>query len=341
MSKKKQKKKGKKKKKKKKKTHPQPSFPPKNTKKNKQINENYNIGVESSNILNKENIIPNKNKKNEVNNITVSPNINSKDNFKTKSEKAIIDSKDGLEKTKDENDNYENIDITKLNDQEINDLKYEIALKIDKRTYFEYYWSLLKKKHLILFTFWPTNDYNLYTIKVSLFLLSFGLYISINGFFFSDDTMHKLYEDKGKYNIIYRIPQILFSTIISAVINVLLKKLSLTEANILSIKEEKDNQKMLEKSKSIKKCLRIKFIIYFALSILFMLFFWYFISCFCAVYKNTQIVLIKDTLVSYALSMAYPFGLNLLPGLFRIPALKAEKGDRAYRYKLGQLVAFI
>ena len=273
--------------------------------------------------------------------ITVSPNINSQDNFKTKSEKAIIDSKDGLEKTKDENDNYENIDITKLNDQEINDLKYEIALKIDKRTYFEYYWSLLKKKHLILFTFWPTNDYNLYTIKVSLFLLSFGLYISINGFFFSDDTMHKLYEDKGKYNIIYRIPQILFSTIISAVINVLLKKLSLTEANILSIKEEKDNQKMLEKSKSIKKCLRIKFIIYFALSILFMLFFWYFISCFCAVYKNTQIVLIKDTLVSYALSMAYPFGLNLLPGLFRIPALKAEKGDRGYRYKLGQLVAFI
>ena len=140
---------------------------------------------------------------------------------------------------------YENIDIKKLNDQEINDLKYEIALKIDKRSYFEYYWSLLKKKHLILFTFWHSNDYNIYTIKVSLFLLSFELYISINGFFFSDDTMHKLYEDKGKYNILYRIPQILFSTIISAVINVLLKKLSLTEANLLSIKEEKDDQKIL------------------------------------------------------------------------------------------------
>ena len=200
---------------------------------------------------------------------------------------------------------------------------------------------MLKKKHLILFTFLPTNDYNIYTIKVSLFLLSFGLYISINGFFFSDDTMHKLYKDKGKYNILYRIPQILFSTIISAVINVLLKKLSLTEANILSIKEEKDNQQMLEKSNSIKKCIRIKFIIYLALSILLMIFFWYFISCFCAVYKNTQIVLIKDTLVSYALSMVYPFGLNLLPGLFRIPALKAEKGDKGYRYKLSQLVAFI
>ena len=74
-------------------------------------------------------------------------------------------------------------------------------------------------------------------------MLSFGLYFSINGFFFTDDTMHKIYEDKGVYNIVFQIPQILFSTIISAVINVLLKKLSLTEANILSIKKEKDNQK--------------------------------------------------------------------------------------------------
>ena len=200
---------------------------------------------------------------------------------------------------------------------------------------------MLKKKHLILFTFWPQNDFNLFAIKVSLFLLSFGLYFTINGFFFSDDSMHKLYEDKGKYNIVYRIPQILFSTIISAVINVLLKQLSLTEANILSIKQEKDNKKMLEKSKSIKKCLRIKFIIYFVLSIILMAFFWYFITSFCVVYTNTQVVLIKDTLVSYALSMVYPFGLNLLPGFFRIPALRAEKGDKSCIYKISLYVALI
>ena len=178
-------------------------------------------------------------------------------------------------------------------------------------------------------------------IKISLFCLSFGLYFTINGFFFTDDTMHKLYEDKGKYNIVYRIPQIFFSTIISAIINVLLKTLSLTEKSILSVKQEKDIKNRLEKSKSIQRNLRFKFLIYFILSIVFMLFFWYFISCFCAVYTNTQFVLIKDTLVSYALSMVYPFVLNLLPGFFRIPALKAEKGDKAYQYKLSQYIALI
>jgi hypothetical protein len=34
-----------------------------------------------------------------------------------------------------------------LNDEEINALEYEIAIVIDKRTYFQYYWSLLKKNN--------------------------------------------------------------------------------------------------------------------------------------------------------------------------------------------------
>ena len=72
-----------------------------------------------------------------------------------------------------------------------------------------------------------------------------------------------------------------------------------------------------------------------------MLFFWYFISCFCSVYKNTQIILIKDTLISFGLSMLYPFGLNLLPGLFRIPALKDINKNKKYLYKLSGFVALI
>ena len=46
---------------------------------------------------------------------------------------------------------------------------------------------------------------------------------------------------------------------------------------------------------------------------------------FCAIYKNTQLHLIKDTLISFGLSFIYPFGINLLPGLFRIPSLSEKK----------------
>ena len=228
-----------------------------------------------------------------------------------------------------------------LNDQELNTLEYEKAIIYDKRTYFQYYWSLLKKKHLIFFTFLPANDYNIYTIKISLFLLSFGLFFTINGFFFSDATMHKIYEDNGFFDILFQIPQILYSTVISAVINMILKTLSLSEKNVLDIKQEKDYEKAVEKSLKIEKCIKIKFFLFFFLSFSFMVFFWYFISCFCAVYTNTQIILIKDTLLSFGISLIYPFGLNLLPGMFRICALRAEKKDKKCLYKFSTIIALI
>ena len=199
----------------------------------------------------------------------------------------------------------------------------------------------IKKKHLILFTFLPANDYNVLSLKMSLFLLSFSLYFTINGFFFSDDTMHKIHEDNGAFNIIYQIPQILYSSIVSAVINMILKMLSLSEKNILLIKQEKDINLAIKKSKNIEKCIIIKFIVFFILSISLLIFFWYFISCYCAVYKNTQMILIKDTLVSFGLSMLYPFGLNLLPGIFRIPALRAKNNDKKLMYKISGLIALI
>ena len=70
----------------------------------------------------------------------------------------------------------ENIMKNNLNDLELNTLKYKLALEIDKRTYIQYYFSLLKKKHLILFTFMPINNYNLLSIKISIFIIFFFIF---------------------------------------------------------------------------------------------------------------------------------------------------------------------
>ena len=223
----------------------------------------------------------------------------------------------------------------------MNSLKYELALDLDKRSYLQYYFSLLKKKQLILFTFLSDNDYNLIFIKVALLFLSFALYFTINSFFFTDSTMHKITVDNGEFDFIFQIPQILYSTIISTVINMILKKLSLSELQILSLKKEKDLKSALVKGKKINNYIKIKFILFFVLSFTFSFFFWYFISGFCAVYKNTQKTLIKNTLFSFALSMIYPFGLNLLPGMLRIPALRAPKRDRNCLYTFSGVVAII
>ena len=228
-----------------------------------------------------------------------------------------------------------------LNTEELNTLLYFEALELDKRTFFQYYCSLLKKKQLILFAFIPTNDYNLVTIKISLFLISFSLYFTINGFFFSDETMHSLYKNNGVYDVSTQFQIILYSTLVTSIINIILRTLSLSEKNILDLKKIPDNKLRLEKSQKLRSSLKSKFIIFYVLSLLFMLFFWYFISCFCAVYINTQIILIKDTFLSFCLSMIYPFGLSFLPGILRISALRATKKDKELLYKISQVIGFI
>ena len=44
-----------------------------------------------------------------------------------------------------------------INDYELNNLLYNEAIELDKRTYCQYYWSLLKLKHLLIFTFYSSH----------------------------------------------------------------------------------------------------------------------------------------------------------------------------------------
>ena len=59
---------------------------------------------------------------------------------------------------------------------------------------------------------------------------------TINVFFFSDDTMHKIYEDKGRFNLLYQLPQIIYSSLISGLFNYILVILTLSQNDILDFK---------------------------------------------------------------------------------------------------------
>ena len=153
--------------------------------------------------------------------------------------------------------------------------------------------------------------------------------------------MHKIYEDEGDFDYIYQIPQILYSSIISGIINYFIKLISLSQRNILELKRETIIKSLLIKSSKIVKCLNIKFVLYFILSYLLLFFFWYYISCFCAVYKNTQTYLIIDTLTSFSLSLVYPFFLCLFAGFFRIPSLTSKTKNKDFIYKISKFLQIL
>jgi hypothetical protein len=229
-------------------------------------------------------------------------------------------------------------DFSTYDDYELNDFTYKEASNKDKRTFFQLLISLIKTKHLIIFTFYQTNDYNSQIMKICLFFFSFALYYIVNALFFNDETMHKIYEEEGIFNFIYFIPQIIYSLIITSIINILIKELSLSEKTILKIKQEKDFEKLNELIPKVIKCLIIKFILFFLFSFLFLGFFWYYISCFGAVYKNTQIILLNDTLISFAISLVYPFIFYLFIALIRYPTLNKKEKCLNIWYKISKFI---
>ena len=53
---------------------------------------------------------------------------------------------------------------------------------------------------------------------------------------------------------------------------------------------------------------------------------------FGVIYKNTQMHLLKDSLMSLGLSLLLPFATYLVPGLFRIPSLNSNKRKCLYNF---------
>ena len=150
----------------------------------------------------------------------------------------------------------------------------------------------------------------------------FSFNCTIEALFFNDSTMHKIYKVKGKYNFIYQIELIIFTKIIT----IELEYISLSEDNITKITT--DPTKSIEQIKKgiedLKYCLKIKFAISFGVMILFILFFWYYLSSFCAVFKNSQILLSINILIGYVISLLLPFIIALITGSLRFYGLKRD-----------------
>ena len=230
-------------------------------------------------------------------------------------------------------------EILKFNENELNDLTYREALKYDIRKFWQLYFALLKSKHNLI-TLVENRDYNSKGIKIYLCFFSFSFGYAVNGLFFDDDTMHKIHEDGGSFNFWYQLPSIIYSNVISYILENFLNYLALSEDEVITLKKEKVIKHIGRKAKDVLRTLTIKFFFFYLLSFLSLLVFWYYIACFSAVYKNTQYHLIKDTLIGFVTSMAYPLGICLIPVIFRIPSLKGYSKTKESMYKLSQALLF-
>ena len=237
-----------------------------------------------------------------------------------------------------ENKNEIEVKEEELDNLELNELDYEEAIQLDKRSFIQIYWGILKREQPIIFTFFIFDDYNLIYIKLIRFIFLLVTDMVMNVFFFPDETIHKLYLTNGKYDFSQNISQIIYSIIISKLIEILLCYLSLTDKLIYKVKNLMFNNFSM-KAKDIFKCITIKLIIFLVFTFIFILFYWYTISAFCAVYKNSQTIFILDWMFTSLFGFLIPFILYLIPSGLRICSLKKQNWKSSiYIYKLSKFI---
>ena len=235
------------------------------------------------------------------------------------------------------------------NDYELNNISFQQAIKIDNREFCDLYRSLIKNKQLIMFSFFDFNSYNSPIIKKTIFFLSFIYHYGFNAFFFTDEILDTIFEEEGKYNPLVLVPLAVYSAMITTVfIKLLVDFLVLTEKQVLRIKNEETEEKANDEKKRLMKITIIKLCIFFSINIILLIFFWFYLTCFNAVYPNTQIFLVINTAISFVISNIIPLIYNLIPAFIRndiltnknIKKMKAKKKsseftDAEYVYSIG------
>ena len=81
----------------------------------------------------------------------------------------------------------------------------------------------------------------------------------------------------------------------------------MTDTHVYEIKALPNDKSSGEKIMNILDLIKRKLVAFFVVTFLFFLFYWYFISAFCAVYQNTQKIFLRDSLISFLTALLDPF----------------------------------
>ena len=185
------------------------------------------------------------------------------------------------------------------------------------------YWAFLLDSQIILSTFCTDNHLYLFIIKLSLFVFTFQISFFLNALFYTDDYISDAYHNEGVLDFVSGLPKAIYSFVATLITTNLLRMLSNSKSELMRIIRERkkfNNYIMIINIKLNK--LRRKLTVYFILVFILETFFLYYVTCFCAVYKNSQKYWFLGCLESFGIDSLTIVIICIFLSLFRYISIK-------------------
>ena len=220
---------------------------------------------------------------------------------------------------------------------------YEEAIKYDKRDFWRIYFICLLSKENILNAFFFKSPLEIQSIRLSIFIFSYSCDFALNAVFYLNQNISDKYHYEGDSLYIFTIVNNMTISVFSTIFSYLLVKSlniltnSKESIEILFRKEEKKMRKNKEykvNKNAIKniytnllkvyKNMKIKIIFYIIIEFLLMIFFLYFVTAFCEVYKDTQLSWLYDSFISFILSIPIELLISFVISLLYIVSIRMK-----------------
>jgi hypothetical protein len=184
----------------------------------------------------------------------------------------------------------------------IDDMEFDDAIVFDKRKYCEHLVPNLIEDQIFTNTFIAEDPLKPRTIKIMVFVLNIMLYFVVNGLFFNDEVIGKLYNmDEEKENFFSYLPRsidnIIYTALVSIIIAMITDFFFIEEKKVKGIfRREKDDkfvlkQQIIEMIKELKK----RYIAFIITVFIILIISFIYLLCFNYVYPYTQVEWVKSS----------------------------------------------
>ena len=161
------------------------------------------------------------------------------------------------------------------------------SCKEEHRTVLESFLSIAKQFSFLLRALFPSSQFELITVNISLYILFLNILFSVNSLFFTLDCLN----NKSDFKRVYLLP--LISTVFIMIVYKVFCSL-ITEPNAIEcLSLEEPN---LQRGKIIRKILKrykLKIVMVITLEEIFNVFLWYYESIFCSLFSYDKNLWIK------------------------------------------------